>query len=235
MRVGTNLSSNRGFTPPNRDTFLSSRDLAINEPPSQPTSSLPAWARAPDGSSQDADTLDWGSMPIPSSGMGGANGAGASTASGTPPTGFGEGWQDVFRGGRIFEPLMQRAPPEQSKRPAPVVDRPLDLTLPQTLNLPSQDASDIAAARAAALPPLQSVVELTTAWKPPVRTGEETEAQILEQRQAAGALCVWEMYCKYWSMLIVNEVGILLRVGVLTPLVTVPVAANRTVIIYLHI
>lgn len=170
-----------------RDTFLKSQDLTAPDTPSQPASTLPAWARGPDGSSQDGGALDWGSMPIPSSGVDTAANNGASTASSTPPTGFGEGWQDVFRGGRIFEPLMQRTPPEASKRATPVADRPPELTLGQSLELPSQDASDVAAARAASLPPLQSVVELTTAWKPPVRTGEETEAQLLEQRQASGA------------------------------------------------
>lgn len=121
-------------------------------------------------------------MPIPSSGV-----STPPTEGGTPPSGFGDGWQDVFRGGRIFEPLMQRAPPDAAKRTAPVADRPFDFSFPQSLQLPSQDASDVAAAREASLPPLQSVMELTTAWKPPVRTGEETEAQLLEQRQASGA------------------------------------------------
>lgn len=52
------------------------------------------------------------------------------------------------------------------------VDEPPALTLPPVaLGLVSQSVLDAQKARTAVLPPLQSVMELTTAYKPPERTG----------------------------------------------------------------
>ncbi len=203
------------YHPPFQNThsnsFLSSKDMntptpsppdGTSEPP-PPGSSLPAWARSPDNTTPDntQPDIEWGAMPFPSSGVEipllSPTGAPQDPGSdgGTPiapdaPSGFGSGWQNVFRGGRIFEPLAQRAPtstPSSSSRTMPVADWPLVLG-GSVLDLPSQDAQDVAAARGTTLPPLQSVVELTTAWKPPVRTGQETEAELKEQQQATGVL-----------------------------------------------
>eukprot|EP00879_Flechtneria_rotunda_P011698 GHRR01012219.1.p1 GENE.GHRR01012219.1~~GHRR01012219.1.p1 ORF type:complete len:619 (+),score=253.43 GHRR01012219.1:499-2355(+) len=56
---------------------------------------------------------------------------------------------------------------------------PPTITLPPVaLNMVRQSVLDTQRAKQAVLPPLQSVVELTTAFKPPERTGQLTEAPI---------------------------------------------------------
>lgn len=76
-------------------------------------------------------------------------------------------------GGSLFpsELQLQRAPAAAAGPAAlPFADEPMTLTLPPVaLGLKSQSQLDAERAKAAVLPPLQSVLELTTAFRPPER------------------------------------------------------------------
>jgi hypothetical protein len=77
-------------------------------------------------------------------------------------------------GGSLFpsELQLQRAPAPAAAAPAALAfaDEPMGLTLPPVaLGLKSQSQIDAEKAKSAVLPPLQSVLELTTAFRPPER------------------------------------------------------------------
>uniref|UniRef100_A0A383VYZ1 Uncharacterized protein n=1 Tax=Tetradesmus obliquus TaxID=3088 RepID=A0A383VYZ1_TETOB len=86
-------------------------------------------------------------------------------------------------GGSLFpsELQLQRAPAAAAGPAAlPFADEPMTLTLPPVaLGLKSQSQLDAERAKAAVLPPLQSVLELTTAFRPPERTGAAPQADVM--------------------------------------------------------
>lgn len=93
----------------------------------------------------------------------------------------------AFQGGRLFDTpaLPQQQPQQQQQRRA----SSLQFAEPEeqaVLEMASQEAAVASAARLKELPPLQSVIELTTAWRPPQRMGEETEEDVAAAAQASG-------------------------------------------------
>ncbi|EFJ51634.1 hypothetical protein VOLCADRAFT_103268 [Volvox carteri f. nagariensis] len=100
-------------------------------------------------------------------------------------------------------PAPQLQPAAPSRRPlaawAPLAFAEVDLSMPTELLLKSEESEFAAAARSAVLPPLQSVVDLTSAVRPPTRgldldlsTAAAVAAQDEQQAAVSAAVAVSE-------------------------------------------